>query len=153
MGGPSEELTLEIERVLPAARPAVFAAFTDADLLSQWWGPEGFTVPRIEFEPRVGEHYRIEMQPPEGDPFNLIGEFREVHPPSRLAFTFVWAEPDPDEVETLAALEFRDLGDSTAVALTQGAFKTEGRLDLHREGWGDSFDKLERLLSARPYPG
>ena len=148
MGGSSEELMLEIEHVLPAARPEVFAAFSDPDLLAQWWGPNGFTVPGLDFDPRVGERYRIEMQPPEGDAFHLIGGFREVDPPSRLALTFVWAEPDPDDVETLATLEFRDLGDSTEVALTQGPFKTKGRLDLHREGWGDSFDKLERLLSA-----
>jgi hypothetical protein len=45
------------------------------------------------------------------------------------------------------SLSFRDLGDSTAVALTQAAFKTEARRALHRNGWGDSFEKLERLLS------
>jgi uncharacterized protein YndB with AHSA1/START domain len=149
MGSPSADLMLEIERVLPAARPAVFEAFTDPDVLSQWWGPEGFAIPSIDFQPTVGEEYRIEMQPPEGDAFHLIGKFREVEPPARLAFTFIWEPADPDDVETLVALDFRDLGDSTEVALTQGAFKTEGRWDLHREGWRDSFDKLERLLSAR----
>jgi uncharacterized protein YndB with AHSA1/START domain len=153
MGSQSDERMLQTERVLPAERPAVFEAFTDADVLSQWWGPEGFTIPNLDFDPRAGEKYRIEMQPPEGDAFHLIGEFREVEPPARLAFTFIWAEPDPDDVETLAALEFRDLGDSTGIALTQGAFKTQGRLALHRDGWGDSFDKLERLLSGEGGPG
>jgi hypothetical protein len=33
--------------------------------------------------------------------------------------------------------------------LTQGLFKTEARLKLHRDGWTDSFDKLEALLSNR----
>jgi hypothetical protein len=27
-------------------------------------------------------------------------------------------------------------------------FATEERLELHRNGWTDSFDKLERLLAA-----
>ena len=58
-------------------------------------GPEGFTTPSLEFGPRVGESYRIEMQPPEGDSFYLTGEFREVDPPARLAFTFIWEDPDP----------------------------------------------------------
>ena len=35
------------------------------------------------------------MQPPEGDPFYLTGEFREVDPPARLAYTFVWEDPIP----------------------------------------------------------
>ena len=89
------------------------------------------------------------MQPPDGDPFHLTGEFREVEPPARLAFTFSYEDPDPDDVETLVTLSFRDLGESTEVALAQGPFKTEARRALHRDGWGDSFDRLERQLSAR----
>jgi uncharacterized protein YndB with AHSA1/START domain len=140
---------LEFERVLPAPPDVAFAAFRDPSQLAGWWGPQGFRVASLRYQPRVGERYRIEMQPPDGDPFHLTGEFREVDPPTRLAFTFVWEDPDPDDVETLASLAFRDLGESTGVALTQGPFKTDARRALHRDGWGDSFDKLERLLSAR----
>ena len=143
----SDELTLELKRVLPAASDVVFRAFSDANELAGWWGPNGFTVPSLEFEPRVGANYRIEMQPPEGDRFYLTGEFREVDPPARLAYTFVWEEPDPDDVETQVELRFRDLGESTEVALTQRPFRTEARRALHRDGWTDSLDKLERLLA------
>lgn len=136
-----------MERVLPAPPPVVFAAFSDPDRLVKWWGPAGFTIPSLEFEARVGEAYRIEMQPPEGDSFDLTGEFREVDPPARLAFTFSWEPPDPDDVETLVGLSFRDLGESTKVEFRQRPFKTEARRALHRDGWADSLDKLERLLS------
>jgi uncharacterized protein YndB with AHSA1/START domain len=149
MEGESGQLTLELRRVLPASPTEVFAAFSDPNRLAKWWGPQGFTIPSLKFDPRVGDSYRIEMQPPEGDRFYLTGEFREVDPPTRLAFTFVWEDPDPDDVETLAVLSLRDLGESTEVALTQGQFKTEARRALHRDGWGDSFDKLDRLLSAQ----
>jgi uncharacterized protein YndB with AHSA1/START domain len=145
----SDELMLEIERVLPAPPAAIFAACSDPNELAKWWGPAGFIIPSLKFHARAGETYRIEMQPPEGDRFYLTGEFREVDPPARLAFTFAWEDPDPDDVETLAALSFRDVGGSTEVALRQGPFKTEARRALHRDGWSDSFDKLERLISAR----
>ena len=143
----SDELTLELKRLIPAPASAVFAAFSDADELAKWWGPHGFTTPSLQFDPRVGESYRIEMQPPEGDRFYLRGEFRELDPPARLRFTFIWEEPDPDDRETQVDLCFRDLGASTEVALTQGLFKTEARRALHRDGWTDSFDKLERLVA------
>ncbi len=139
------DLILELKRVVPQPRAAVFAAFTDPDELVKWWGPKGFTVPGLELEARVGERYRIEMQPPDGDRFHLVGEFRVVDPPARLAYTFVWEEPDPDDVETLVELSFSDLGGSTEVRLTQGPFKTEARWSLHRDGWTESFDKLEQL--------
>jgi uncharacterized protein YndB with AHSA1/START domain len=143
------ELRLEITRVLPAAPAVVYAAFTDPGEVARWWGPAGFTIPSVDFEPRPEESYRIEMQPPEGDPFHLTGEFSEVDPAVHLAFSFVWEDPDPDDVETLVRLSFRDLGTSTEVGLNQGPFKTEARLALHRDGWSDSLDKLERLLRAR----
>ena len=143
----SGEPTLEMKRVLPAAPSEVFVAFTDPNKLAKWWGPEGFTVPSLELDPRVGARYRIEMQPPEGDPFYLTGEFREVDPPVRLAYTFVYEDPDPDDVDTLVELSFRDLGGSTEVVFTQGPFKTAARRGLHRDGWTDSFDKLEQFIS------
>ena len=86
----SDEHVLRWERVLPAPPPSVFTAFTDPNKLRRWWGPEGFTVASLRFHAQVGEDYRIEMQPPEGDAFYLTGEFREVDAPIRLAYTFVW---------------------------------------------------------------
>lgn len=141
-------LTLELKRILPGQASLVFEAFS-APRLPRWWGPSGFTIPSLDFAPRVGAGYRIEMQPPEGDPFFLVGEFRAVDPPVRLGFTFRWEDPDPDDVETVADLMFRDLGSSTEVVLSQGSFKTEARRELHRGGWTDSFDKLEALLASR----
>ncbi|MDQ3784899.1 MAG: SRPBCC domain-containing protein [Actinomycetota bacterium] len=145
----SNVLTLGMRRVLPTTLALVFEFFTDPNQMARWWGPEGFSTPDLEFNPRVGESFRVEMQPPDGDAFHLTGEFRQVDPPTRLAYTFRWEEPDPDDVETLVDLSFRDLGESTEVVFIQGPFKTEARLALHRNGWTDGFDKLEELLSSQ----
>ena len=88
------------------------------------------------------------MQPPDGEVFHLSGEFREVDPPDRLAYTFRWEEPDPDDQETIVTLMLRDLGDETELVLAQGPFATEGRRALHEQGWTDSFDRLQALISA-----
>jgi uncharacterized protein YndB with AHSA1/START domain len=136
-------------RRVPASPEVVFAAFMDPDSVARWWGPEGFEIPSLEYRPRVGERYRIEMQPPEGEAFHLTGEFRAIERPRRLAFTFVWEPPDPDDVETLVELELSDAGDATELGLVQGAFKTEARRDLHRDGWSDTLERLERFLAAR----
>jgi uncharacterized protein YndB with AHSA1/START domain len=139
-------LTLNLSRVLPAPRSRVFRACTEPDELARWWGPSGFTAPSVEYEPRVGATYRIAMQPPDGDLFHLTGEFREVDPPARLAYTFAWDPPAPDDRETLATLSFGDLGEQTELVLEQSGFATEERRALHEGGWTDSFDKLEALL-------
>ena len=141
-------LVLDLEAVLPAPRPVVFKALTDPDDLAKWWGPKGFTSPSVEVDHRVGGAYRIAMQPPDGDLFYLSGEFREVDPPGRLAYTFRWEDPDPDDQETVVTLSLRDLDGPTELVLAQGPFATEPRRALHRDGWTDCFDRLQSLLSA-----
>ncbi len=139
-------LVLELTCVLEAPRERVFGLLTEPSELAKWWGPRGFTTPQIELDLSVGGSYRFTMQPPDGDLFHLSGEFREVHPPSRLAYTFNWEEPGPDDRETVVVLSLHTVGDATQVSLSQGEFATEERLALHRDGWSDSFDKLRDLL-------
>src|SRR5690349_25151311 len=107
MGADPGELVLEIERVISARRAEVFAAFTTADEVARWWGPAGFSIPSLDFEPRAGGSCRIEMQPPAGDAFYLRGALRAAPPPAPSAFTFTSEYPAPDDVETVAERAFR----------------------------------------------
>ncbi|HEY7103532.1 MAG TPA: SRPBCC domain-containing protein [Mycobacteriales bacterium] len=134
--------------VLPAPRERIFRALTTPEELTVWWGPEGFTTPGIDLDLRVGGRYRFTMQPPEGDAFHLAGAFVEIEAPSRLVYSFRWEEPDPDDRTTTVSVSLRDLGDATELSLTQGEFATDARLELHRNGWTDSFHKLETLVQS-----
>jgi uncharacterized protein YndB with AHSA1/START domain len=142
----TEDLWLRMTRILPAPRDRVWRALTDPEELAQWWGPKGFTCPSVEWEPRVGESYRIAMRPPEGELFHLNGRFEEVDAPNRLAFTFVWEPATPDDRETLATLALEERGGGTDLKFTQGGFATEERRALHDGGWTDSFEQLDALL-------
>src|SRR5690349_4928308 len=97
---------LHLEKVLVPPPAHVFAAFTDAEQVRRWWGPAGYTVPRLRFDVVEGGDYRLVMQPPEGDVFHIRGTFRAVEAPRRLIFSFIYEEPDPDDQETLVALSF-----------------------------------------------
>ena len=137
---------LHLEKILVVPRERVFAAFVDAEQFRHWWGPAGFTVARLEFDAVEGAEYRIAMQPPDGDVFHIRGTFRAVEPPRRLIFTFIYEEPAPDDQETLVTLAFEPTDSGTRVLLDQGPFKTAARLDLHREGWTETLQRLERSL-------
>ena len=147
MNARSSGLVLKIQRVLPAPTSAIFAALSNETELAKWFGPHGYAVSGVTFRPRVGDSYRIEMQPPDGDAFLIVGAFREISAPNRLTYTFAYEAPDPDDVETVVALSLQGRGTSTRVSLEQGVFKSPARRALHRDGWTDSFDKLERLIA------
>jgi uncharacterized protein YndB with AHSA1/START domain len=148
-----DALRLHVERVLPAPPWRVFVLNTEPELLARWWGPNGFSVPSVEVDPRVGGRYRIEMQPPDGDAFFLSGEYRTVEPGSRLAYTFRWEPPDPDDRETVVVLSLETLDESTALTIDQGDFATEERRSLHVQGWSESIDRLEELIATQDQCG
>ena len=81
------EREVVIKRTFIAPRELVFAAWTDATHVAQWWGPRGFTNPVCEVEPRVGGAIHVVMRGPDGSDHTMRGVFREFVRPERLAFT------------------------------------------------------------------
>ena len=145
----SVRFVLEQARVFDAPADLVFRLLTEPTELARWWGPHGFSIPEIQIDLRVGGSYRFTMRPPEGDAFHLSGEFLEIQAPSALKFTFRWDEPAADDRETVVELSLDSLGERTKVTLTQEEFATDERLELHRGGWAESFEKLDALIKGR----
>jgi uncharacterized protein YndB with AHSA1/START domain len=140
---------LELERELDGTPEHVYEMLTEPAKLTNWWGPHGFTLPEVHLDLRVGGKYRFTMQPPVGEAFHLSGDFLEIHVPERLSYTFRWDESTPDDRETVVRLTLRSLGAATQVSLWQGEFATEERVELHRSGWTDSFEKLQAVLKSK----
>ena len=149
MAAVPEGFALELRHSLDARPERVFRALTEPVELVQWWGPSGFTTPEIEVDLLVGGGYRFGMQPSDGELFHLSGEFLEIAPPNRLAYTFRWEEPDPDDQETVVRLSIEAAApDVTHLSLWHGLFATEARLALHHGGWTDSFRRLSDFIDS-----
>ncbi|MBI3451341.1 MAG: SRPBCC domain-containing protein [Rhodospirillales bacterium] len=140
--------TLSLTRRFDAPRETVFRAFTDAKMLRQWWGPKGFTCPRADIDMRPGGAYRIEMCAPSGEIKILAGVYREVSPPARLVYTWVWQQGDMAGVETLVTLDFVAHGRATELRVTHELLPSDRARELHGEGWSSGLDRLVAMLSA-----
>lgn len=57
---------LRLERSYPAPVAAVWKAWTDADALRQWWGPDKTVVPECEVDLRVGGRLYVVTEAGEG---------------------------------------------------------------------------------------
>lgn len=138
-----------VERVFDAPRGRVWRAFTEKELVRQWWGRGNeLDIERLEVE--RGGHWRF-VEHARGEAHGFEGRFREVTPEERLVYTFEW-DGMPGHV-VVEALDFQDLGDGRTKVVTRALFHTteerDGMLRSGMEqGMNQSYAALDRLLAG-----
>jgi uncharacterized protein YndB with AHSA1/START domain len=138
---------VRIERVFGAPVERVWQAFTDPELLAQWWGRGNkLVIERMEVE--RGGHWRFVEHGPDGV-HGFEGRYREVTPRERLVQTFEW-DGMPGYVAIDTAV-FEDLGDGRTKVVTTSLFHTteerDGMLASGMEaGLNQSYAVLDDLL-------
>jgi uncharacterized protein YndB with AHSA1/START domain len=138
---------IRVERTFRARAQAVFDAWTSVEVLRRWWHAEhDWETPDAELDLRVGGALRITMRDPHRNrDYGGSGQFTEIDPPRRLAFTWTW-DDDPS-TQQLIEVEFTERADHTHVVLTNSGVPP-GAEDGHVEGWQNSFDNLEAALRS-----
>jgi uncharacterized protein YndB with AHSA1/START domain len=145
------DLALEMSHRFAAPRERVFEAWTNPQVLRRWWAAApGWDTPRAEVDAQEGGRYRLSMRTDTGEVHTVRGEYTEVRPPERLAYTWSWEEgPEPamaGSENTLVVVEFLEDGDGTLVRLTHSGFADERIREMHVHGWGAVLANLERSV-------
>jgi uncharacterized protein YndB with AHSA1/START domain len=132
----------------PAA--LVFRAFTESDLLERWFCPSAEVALRVErCDARPGGQYRFVFSFPDGSVVPVIGEYREVRPPSKLVFTWTWEKPNPwAGVVTLVTVRLIETAGGTDVRVHHADFTTIEMKDRHEGGWPGTLDRLRPVIEA-----
>jgi uncharacterized protein YndB with AHSA1/START domain len=136
--------TLLITRTFDAPREVVWKAWADAKQAKQWWGPNGFTAPVVELASVPGGAWHAQMRAPDGKVLGQHGVLREIVPPERLQYTFIWDENPEDEL--LVTVGFATQGEKTEMNFKQTGFSSVEERDGHGDGWSQSFDRLAAYL-------
>ena len=143
----AEKLSLEIERFIKAPRDRVYAAWTDPAQLKKWFGPENIKTRDLIADVRVGGQFRWDCTDPQGKEVTICGEYRELQPGKKIAFTWKHEEnEDWKDHNSIVTIEFFDREGGTEVRLTHENLPTEASRDDHEQGWKSVLDKLEKFL-------
>jgi len=89
---PTSDRELMLTRIIDAPRDKVFRAWTDPELLKQWFAPLPYTTPFAELDVRPGGANLIVMRDPQGNEFANRGIYLEVVENERLVFTDAFTE-------------------------------------------------------------
>ncbi|QJW84559.1 SRPBCC domain-containing protein [Ramlibacter terrae] len=146
-GTVGEKPELHIVRRYPVARDKVWAAWTDPQALSQWFGPgEMNSVTVAELDVRKGGRYRVRFRTPDGEEHEVRGEYVAVDPLRELVFSWAW-QSTPDRVSQIA-VRLRPVEDGTELDFRQTRFFDQAARDNHERGWSMTFAKLDTALAA-----
>jgi uncharacterized protein YndB with AHSA1/START domain len=151
MDDSSREIT--ISRILDAPADLVFKACTEAEHLAKWWGPDGFSAPVVESDPRPGGGLRVVMRGPDGVDHPMTGVYREVVPPRRLVVETAALDADGTRLlEATITITFEDHGDKTEVTVHSAATalvpQAIAMLGGMKAGWTQSLQCLDDMLTG-----
>lgn len=145
-GAASAPQALVIKRTFDAPRDLVWKVWSDPNQAKEWWGPNGFTLPFVEMDQRPGGKWRAHMRSPDGKDFWQHGVYREIVPPEKTVYTFVWdAEPDQ---EMLITVLFAARGNKTEMTFRQEGFKSADEKAGHEDGWKQTFDRMSAYIKT-----
>jgi uncharacterized protein YndB with AHSA1/START domain len=141
-----------LTRVFDAPRRLVFEAYSKPEHVSRWWGPRNQTVIVCEMDFRPGGAWRFVLRGPDGQEHPFKGVYREIAPPERLVFTFIYDVPGIRDHEALETLVFEEHDGKTTLTSTivhKTVEARDGHLHAGMEaGASETLDRLAELVQA-----
>jgi uncharacterized protein YndB with AHSA1/START domain len=153
----AKEVTFEREYDAPVEK--VWRAWTDAEQLKKWWGPNDVNIPECEVDLRVSGRFYIVMEATEamgeykGTRWPMEAKFTAVEPNSRLVYEAkAWTEGDEEgtTLEQVQELRLSEENGKTKLYLKATLNKIGPKAGMAAEGmkygYGQQLDKLDKFL-------
>lgn len=159
-----EKRDLVFTRVFDAPVERVWKAWTDAEDVKRWWGPDHFTAPLARLDVRPGGTSLVCMRAPAefgGQDMYSTWHYRDVVPRQRIVYFHNLADaegrtldpatlgmpPDfPQDVRN--TVTFRALGQTqTELTVTEHDWPVGQMMEMSRLGMEQCLDKMARLFA------
>ncbi len=152
---PELENELVLARIIDAPREKIFRAWTDPEILKQWFVPKPWTISKVEMDVRPGGSSLIVMRDPDGNEYPNPGIFLEVVENEKIvttdAFTGAWTPSEKPFMTMILTLE--DAGEGRTRYIARARHWNAEDREAHEkmgfhEGWGQCADQLEEIAAT-----
>jgi uncharacterized protein YndB with AHSA1/START domain len=149
----TEGRDLVLTRMIDAVPEKVFRAWTEPELMKQWFAPAPWTTPAVETDVRPGGSNMIVMRGPDGTEFPNRGVYLEVVKNQRLVFTDAYTtawEPSAKPFMTVI-LTFEEVDGKTRYTArvrhwTEADREAHEKMGFHA-GWPICTEQLAALVA------
>ncbi len=138
--------TVILHRVIKAKPEKIYKAFLDADAMSKWLPPHGFTGKVHQIDAKVGGTYKMSFTNfTTGKSETFGGKYIELKPNERIVHSDSFNDPNlPGTMKTTINLKKVTFG--TEVNITQENIPETIPLDACYLGWQESLNLLTQLV-------
>ena len=140
--------TIRLLRVFKAPPERIYRAFLDADAMTKWLPPHGFTGKVHQLEAKVGGNYRMSFTNfSNGNSHAFGGKYLELVPGQRIRHTDSFDDPNlPGEMIT--TITFTPVSCGTEVLAVQEGVPEVIPAEACYLGWQESLTLLALLVEA-----
>lgn len=146
---------LAFSRVVPLSPEFLYQAYTDPELLKQWFCPKPWRVSAARLDPKPGGAFCNVMEGPNGEKVEHIGVYLEAVPGSKVVFTDAYTpgwKPNSGLFMTAVVTFTPEVGGTRYTARvehwTDEAEETHAKMGFF-EGWNKALDQLVELGTAK----
>jgi|SRR5690348_3900706 uncharacterized protein YndB with AHSA1/START domain len=138
--------TIRLHRVVRSTPEKIYRAFLDADALSKWIPPYGFTAKVHHLDAKVGGTYKMSFTNfTTGKAHSFGGKYVELVPQERLRYTDKFDDPNmPGEIQVTVNLKKVSVG--TEVNIEQAGIPDVIPPEMCYLGWQESLSQLIHLV-------
>ncbi|CAN5760508.1 SRPBCC domain-containing protein [soil metagenome] len=152
-----ENKKITIHREFAAPVSAVWKAWTDDNILDQWWGPKPWRAKTKSRDFSVGGRWLYSMIGPDGTAHFAIADYKAINPEKSFTATDAFSDSDGNVDTSMPQstwiVEFNEEKGSTIVTIDITHEKTEQVEQLlktgFREGMTAAMENLDGLISKK----
>lgn len=140
--------TVRLHRVLRAKPERVYRAFLDADAMTKWLPPNGFTGKVHHMDAKVGGTHKMSFTNfSTGKSHSFGGKYFELTPNERIRYTDKFDDANlPGEMVTTISL--KEVSCGTELHITQEGIPAAIPAEACYLGWQESLTLLAKLVEA-----
>ena len=144
----TETGTVRLHRVLRATPERIYRAFLDADAMTKWLPPNGFTGKVHQLDARVGGAYKMSFTNfSTGSSHSFGGTYLELQPHELLRYNDRFDDPNLAG-EMVTTVRLKPVFCGTEVNITQEGIPAAIPVEACYLGWQESLVLLAKLVEA-----